>query len=93
MRPAVKCYTVLLEFLIALGILPGYVWSVPTLALCPYGHGWGETGSEAGICPSSETTPKNAYSPSRPAGSTPALFAGVHALLGGIDRYRYGTAY
>ena len=30
MRRAVKRYTVLLEFLIALGILPGCVWSVPT---------------------------------------------------------------
>ena len=29
MRRAVKHYTVLLEFLIALGILPGCVWSVP----------------------------------------------------------------
>jgi hypothetical protein len=31
MRRAVKRYTVLLEFLIALGILPGCVWSVPTI--------------------------------------------------------------
>jgi len=30
MRRAVKRYIVLLEFLIALGILPGCVWSVPT---------------------------------------------------------------
>ena len=29
-RRAAKHYTVLLEFLIALGILPGCVWSVPT---------------------------------------------------------------
>ena len=30
MRRAAKRYIVLLEFLIALGILPGCVWSVPT---------------------------------------------------------------
>jgi hypothetical protein len=38
MRQAVKRYTVLLEFLIALGILPGCVWSVPTI--CVSCGGW-----------------------------------------------------
>jgi hypothetical protein len=33
MRLAVKRYTVLLEFLIALGILPGCVWSVRTVCV------------------------------------------------------------
>ncbi len=37
MRRAVKRYTVLLEFLIALGILPGRVWSVPTVCVT---HWW-----------------------------------------------------
>jgi hypothetical protein len=34
-RRAVKRYTVLLEFLIALGTLPGCVWSVPTARVMP----------------------------------------------------------
>jgi hypothetical protein len=36
--------------------------------------GWGETGLKTGNCQSSETTPKNAHSPSHP----------VHAVLGGF---------
>jgi hypothetical protein len=45
MRRAVKRYTVLLEFLIALGILPGCVWSVPTAGVMPRRGtgGWDET--------------------------------------------------
>jgi len=39
MRRAVKSYTVLLEFLIALGILPGCVWSVPTVCVTCAGAG------------------------------------------------------
>ena len=34
MRRAVKRYTMLLEFLIALEFLPGCVWSVPTARVC-----------------------------------------------------------
>jgi hypothetical protein len=39
--------------------------------VCPYGNGWGEKGLKtdchAVACYSSESTPKNAPSPSRPA--------------------------
>ena len=45
MRRAVKRYTVLLEFLIALGILPGCVWSVPTAGVMPLqGYWWAGVG-------------------------------------------------
>jgi len=51
---------VLLEFLIALGILTGCVWSVPTAC------GWGEQGWETDNYHTLETTPKNAHNPSHP---------------------------
>jgi hypothetical protein len=40
-RRAVKRYIVLPEFLIALGILPGHVWSVPTVSVSPCVHSRG----------------------------------------------------
>jgi hypothetical protein len=61
MRRAVKRYNVLLEFLIALGILPGCVWSVPTVCVT----GWLEP----------KKTPKNAARTTRRvhAAKRPAL--------------------
>ena len=88
MRRAVKRYTVLLEFLIALGILPSCVWSVPT-ACVMHLQGYEIQHHFAGTSLKPRKVPENAQTPTTMA---PAYFAGdrVQAVLG---RQKIGTSF
>ena len=70
MRRAVKRYTMLFEFLMALGILPGCVWSVPTVSVTRW---WaGEPTHETDTVLSFGASKKKRGPPPNP----------LHALLG-----------